>query len=123
MGKEKGTSDAWSVPASDMALAGQTFSHGLEQSSGQSSGSNSGKKLINWLRIKSKQDMLQKWEMKTIAWSVLESNVHISQFLDTKRVMRKEPQSGCSGGIELIMAINSNLITFGTNRKREAEGN
>lgn len=61
--------------------------------------------------------------MKTIAWSVLESNVHISQFLDTKRVMRKEPQSGCSGGIELIRAINSNLITFGTNHKRGAEGN
>lgn len=44
-GNLSGTCNPLSVSFSDIALAGQTFSHGLEQSRGQSSGSNSVRKV------------------------------------------------------------------------------
>lgn len=41
--RESGTSDTPNLAENEIASAGQTFSHGLEQSGGQSSGSNSDK--------------------------------------------------------------------------------
>lgn len=58
------------APSSDIALAGQTISHGLEQSKGQSFGSNSVKMATRWLRTK-RQRVTNQVKMTTkVIWSI-----------------------------------------------------